>query len=80
LADRLHIEYYDRDEDVHQALSEVTSRLGAKVLRHKPSEVTVIEGASGQGKDSCSMATGAPTSMDIRIGYGGSFWGKQGVY
>jgi hypothetical protein len=77
IGDRLHIEYYDRDEDVHQALSEVASRLGAKVLRHKPSEVTVIEVPLDKVKTVAVWLLALPTSMDIRIGYGGSYWASR---
>jgi len=77
IGDRLHIEYYDRDEDVHQSLSEVASRLGAKVLRHKPSEVTVLEVPLDKAKTVAVWLLALPTSMDIRIGYGGSFWASR---
>jgi hypothetical protein len=72
--DKLRIEYYDRDEDVHRALMELAKRLGIDVVSHRASEVTLFRAPIGKATTAVATLLAFSTSMDERLGRGENYW------
>jgi len=72
--DKLRIEYYDRDESVHNALIELAKRLGIEVVSHKVSEQTVFRAPIEKVATDVPKLLAFATSMDERLRRGESYW------
>ena len=72
--DKLRIEYYDRDEDVHRALMELAKMLGIDFVSHRASEVTVFRAPIYRATTAVAALLTFSTSMDQRLRSGENYW------
>jgi hypothetical protein len=73
----LEASYYDRDESVHTVFIELCEHYGCRIKQHEIGDVTVVAVPRIRAADFMQGVLPFTTSMDLRIGNPGYYWGSR---